>query len=324
MEMTYAAAITETLRRLLREDKRVVLLGEDIGTYGGAFRITKGFLKEFGPERVIETPISEGSVMGVAVGMAMRGMRPVIEIMFMDFITLCMDQILNHGAKFPAMFGMDIPVVVRTPAGGGRGYGPTHSQSLESLLNPIPGIEIVAPATPQDACGLLQSAVASPRITIFVEGKTLYGVKGEVALDAPAVPIGTAAVARPGRDITITAFGRMVPETLRAAGLLAQTGVEAEVIDLRTVKPLDMDTVAASVEKTSRLVTVEEGPLTGGIGAEIAASVFERAFFALDAPIRRVAAADGPVPASPALEKKHLPDAERIAAAVREVLAANG
>lgn len=319
---TFAETITATLRRLLAGDERVFLMGEDIGTYGGAFRVTRGFTAEFGEERIRETPISEGTLVGAAVGAALRGLRPIVEIMFMDFLTLGIDQILNHGAKFPAMFGEQarVPVVIRTPAGGGRGYGPTHSQALESLLMTIPGIEIAVPATPQDACGLLKQAVLSDRITIFVEYKTLYGTRGAVDLDAPAIPFGRARIARAGNDITVTAFGRMVGEALEAADHLAGNGISCEVIDLRTVKPLDIETITASVERTGRLVTVEESPLTGGVGGEIAARVFEQAYFSLDAPVKRVAAADGPVPASLPLEKKHLPSAAAIVRAVTELM----
>jgi len=317
-EMTFAQSIRETLRRILVQDKTVILMGEDIGRYGGAFRITEGFLDEFGPERIIETPISEGSVTGAAVGAAMRGLKPVIEIMFMDFITLCMDQILNHGAKFPDVFGPQakVPVVIRTPSGGGRGYGPTHSQSLESLLMPVPGISIAVPSTPQDASSLLKRAVELPEITIFIEGKTLYSSKGKTDIDAEPLEFGRARIAREGTDATITACGRMIPEALHAADVLCEKDISCEVIDLRTLKPLDIDTIVASVETTGKLVTVEESPLTGGTGSEIASRVFEKAYFALDAPVKRVASIDGPVPASIPLEQKHIPDAQRIAGTV--------
>jgi len=320
MEMTFADAVRETLRILLARDERIFLVGEDIGRYGGAFRITRGFLEEFGPERIIETPISEGSVTGMCIGAALRGMKPILEIMFMDFITLCIDQILNHGAKFPAVFGPQarVPLVIRTPAGGGRGYGPTHSQSLESLLLAIPGIAILAPATPQDACRMLKGAVELDSIAIFVEGKTLYSVRGEVDLDAAPLPPGKARAARTGTDVTVTAYGRMVPAAVEAATILEGEGISCEVIDLRSVKPLDVEAIVASVSKTGKLVTVEESPLTGGTGGEIAGRVFEHAYFSLDAPIKRIAAPDGPVPASVNLERRFIPDAARIAAGIRE------
>ena len=316
--MTYAQSIRETLRNVLTDNSRVILMGEDIGEYGGAFRITEGFIHEFGPDRIIETPISEGSVTGAAVGASLRGLIPIVEIMFMDFITLCLDQILNHGAKFPAMFGpqAEVPVVIRTPAGGGRGYGPTHSQSLESLLLPVPGISIAVPSTPQDASSLLKRSVETPEITIFIEGKTLYSVKGEVDLDLDPIEFGRSRTVRQGNDVTVTAFGRMVPEALKAADVLQEKDISCEVIDLRTLKPLDAESISGSVEKTGRLVTVEESPLTGGTGAEIASRIFEQAYFYLDAPVKRVASADGPVPASIPLEQKHIPDAHRIAQTV--------
>ncbi len=323
MELTFAQSIAETLRKLLQEDDRVFLMGEDIGRYGGAFRLTEGFLDEFGPDRIVETPISEGLIMGAAVGAAMRGLKPVVEIMFMDFITLCIDQILNHGAKFPEMFAgqVTVPVTVRTPSGGGRGYGPTHSQSLESLLAAIPGISIAAPSTPQDACALLKTAVASETLTVFMEGKTLYASTGEVDLDCDPVPFGKGIIVREGNDITVTAYSRMVPEALKAAEFLEkQENISCEIIDLRTVKPLDIDLIAGSVEKTGRLITVEECSLFGGIGGEIASQVFERVYFSLDGPVKRVAALDGPIPASIPAEKRHLPDAEKIAQAAVDLL----
>jgi pyruvate dehydrogenase E1 component beta subunit len=318
MKATFAQSIRETLTHLLREDERVLLIGEDIGRYGGAFRVTKGFLDEFSPDRIIETPISEGSFIGLAIGAALRGMKPIVEIMFMDFISLGIDQILNHGAKFPGMFGKqaEVPVVIRTPAGGGRGYGPSHSQSLESLLLSIPGISIAVPSTPQDACSLLKTAVQTPSITVFVEGKTLYTSEGDVDLDCDPLPFGQARIVKQGSDATITAFGRMVPEALKAAEFLEQKDISCELIDLRTVKPLDVDTIASSVEKTGKLVTVEESPLTGGTGGEIASRMFEQAYFSLDAPVVTVASSDVPVPASLPLEQNHIPNAEKIAQAV--------
>lgn len=322
MQTTFAQAITDTLSELLHKDDSIILMGEDIGSYGGAFRITQGFSNTYGPDRIIETPISEGSVMGMAIGAALRGLKPIVEIMFMDFITLCIDQILNHGTKFPIMFGEQarVPVIIRTPAGGGRGYGPTHSQSLESLLQTIPGISIAVPSCPQDARDLLLHAAQQDTITVFVEGKTLYSSTGEVDCSRPALPFGTANTVRSGDDITITAFGRMVPIALQAADILARSDIHAEIIDLRTVKPIDIDTIAASVETTGHLLTVEEGHAAGGIGSEIAMGIFEKAFFALDAPIKRITAMNGPVPASTRLEKKHLPSAEAIAQAAGELL----
>ena len=318
---------TEALRTALSEelarDPAVFLLGEDIGAYGGAFGVTRGLLDRFGPERVIDTPISESSVVGAAIGAALAGSRPVVEIMFMDFITLAVDQLANQAAKLRYVLGPQArcPVVVRTPAGGGRCYGPTHSQSLEALFLHIPGLRIAVPATPADARGLLKTAIRGDGPVLFVEHKTLYGEKGPVPLEEDAaLPFGVARVAREGADLTIVAWSRMTVEAERAAAELAEEEVAAEVIDLRTLSPLDMDTVAESVRKTHRLLIVEEGTRTGGAGAEIAAQAAEAAFEYLDRPVRRVATPDVPVPASPVLERAALPNAGRIVEAALEMM----
>jgi len=322
-EIFYSKAIRDALGEELARDERVFLLGEDIAGYGGAFRVTRGLAEQFGPERVRNTPISENSVVGVAVGAAMLGLRPVVEIMFMDFITLAIDQLFNHAAKFRFIFGdqVKLPIVIRTPGGGRRGYGPTHSQSLESLFMSMPGIKIAAPSTPCDAKGMLKSAIRDDNPVLFVESKSLYGTRGEVPDDDYVVPLGSAKVLREGSHVTIISYSQMVHECLRAADLLADDGISAEVIDLRTLNPLDMDTLCRSLEKTGRVVLAEEGPRTGGVCAEIGFRLFEKLYYCLDAPIKRVAALDVPVPASPVLEKYVLPDHQDVLLAVKEVMA---
>jgi len=324
-EIFYSQAIRDALREELLRDERVFLLGEDIAGYGGAFRITRGLVEEFGPERIRNTPISENSIVGVGVGAAMLGLRPVIEIMFMDFITLAIDQLFNHAAKFRFMFGEQVrlPMVIRTPGGGRRGYGPTHSQSLETLFISMPGIKIVAPATPHDAKGLLKSAIRDDNPVLFVENKTLYGMRGEVPDGDYTVPIGKASVLREGRDITFISYSQMVHECIKAADALAADGVSAEVVDVRSLNPLDMDTLCESVQKTGRVVIAEEGHRTGGVSAEIGFRLFESLHYYLDAPIKRVAAKDVPVPAAPVLEKYVLPDWTNVLQAAHEILAEN-
>ena len=321
-EIYYSHAITEALAEELRRDERVLLIGEDIAHYGGAFKITQGFLDEFGPERVIDAPISENSFVGVAIGAALTGMRPVVEIMFMDFIALAMDQLVNHAAKFRYMYGeqASVPLVVRCPAGAGRGYGPSHSQSLERWFVATPGLKVAAPATARDAKGMLKAAIRDDNPVIFIESKLLYGRRGEVPEEDYVVPLGAARVVQDGTDVVIVAYSRMVEEALKAARALAESGVSAEVVDLRSLSPLDMDTVTASVEKCGRVVVVEEGHLTGGVGAEVGARIMERCFDFLEAPIRRVAALDVPVPASVVLERAATPDWEDIGRAAVEIV----
>lgn len=321
-QVTYARALQETLREEMRRDPAVFLLGEDIGIYGGAFGVTRGLLDEFGPRRVRCTPISEASVVGLAVGAAMTGMRPVVEIMFMDFLTLAMDQIANHAAKFRYMYGSQVrvPMVIRAPAGGGRCYGATHSQSLEAWFLHVPGIKVFAPASPADASFLLEAAIRDDNPVLFVEHKALYATEGPPREQRAELPVGRAAVRRAGRDVSLIAYSHQVTAALEAAGDLARDGIEAEVVDLRTLVPMDTETILASVRKTGRLVCVEEGTRTGGVGAEIAARVAEEAYEYLDAPIRRVAAPDIPIPFSRPLEEAALPGAGHVIRAVREVL----
>ncbi len=321
-EIFYSHAIREALEEEMARDERVILIGEDIAEYGGAFKITRDMAERFGAERVRNTPISENGFVGVAVGAAMTGLRPVVELMFMDFLTLAMDQLCNHAAKFRYQYGEQctIPLVLRCPAGAGRSYGPTHSQSLERWLVAIPGLLVAAPATAEDAKGMLKSAIRCDDPVVFVESKLLYGQKGAVPEGEYTIPLGEAAVRREGADVTIVAYSRMVDEALRAADALAEHEVGAEVIDLRTLAPLDIETVAASVEATGRAVVVEEGHLTGGVAAEIAARITEQCFDLLEAPPRRVAALDVPVPASRVLEQAATPDWRDIARAAADAL----
>jgi pyruvate dehydrogenase E1 component beta subunit len=302
----------------MARDRSVILMGEDIGVYGGAFGVTRGLLDRFGADRIIDTPISESSFVGMAVGAALAGMRPVVEIMFMDFITLAVDQFVNQAAKLHYVFGEQArcPLVLRTVCGGGRAYGPTHSQSLEAWFVHAPGIKVAAPASPSDAMGLLKTAIRDDNPVLFLEHKRLYGMKMPVSKRGPhPIPFGRAAVPRKGRDLTVVAWSWMTVEAWMAAEMLAAEGIEVELIDMRTLSPLDTRTVTDSVRKTGRLLIVEEGCATAGIAAEIGFRVFEHAYDCLDTPIRRVAAPDVPVPASPVLEKAVLPDRHAIAEA---------
>lgn len=322
-ELRYVEAIREALRQEMRRDPRVFLMGEDIGVYGGAFGVTDGLLEEFGPERVIETPISELAIAGAAVGAALAGMRPVIEIMFMDFITLAMEQIVNQAAKIHFMFGgnASVPIVVRTPAGAGTGAAAQHSQSLEAWFVHTPGLKVVMPSTPYDAKGLLISSIRDNNPVIFIEHKLLYRTKGPVPEEEYTIPLGVAEVKREGRDVTIIATSLMVLRALAAAEKLAQEGIEAEVIDPRTLKPLDVDTIVNSVKKTGRALIVHEAPITCGIGAEILARIVEsEAFYYLQAPIKRLAGRDVPIPYNRELERSVIPQEEDIVNAVRELV----
>ena len=321
-ELTYWQGLQAALRDAMQRDPRVFLMGEDIGAYGGAFGVTRGMLDEFGPQRVRCTPISEATIVGAATGAALTGMRPVVEIMFMDVLTLAMDQLANHAAKFRYMYGPQarVPLVVRTPAGGGRCYGATHSQSLEAWLLHVPGLKVIAPATPADAKGLLAAAIDDDNPVVCVEHKLLYATSGPVADDVEVMLIGRGCVRRTGTDVTLVAYSYYVGVALQAAAALAADGIDAEVIDLRTLVPMDTDLVLASVRKTGRLVCIEEGTRTGGVGAEIAARVAEHAYEYLDAPIRRVAAADTPIPFSPALEPLALPSEDDVVRTVRELV----
>jgi pyruvate dehydrogenase E1 component beta subunit len=321
--ISYSDALREALLEEMERDGRVFVIGEDIARYGGAFGVTRGLVDRFGPQRVINTPISEQGFTGMAVGAALAGSRPVVEIMFMDFITLATDQLVNQAAKLHYVFGdqATCPLVVRTVAGGGRQYGPTHSQSLEAWFVHTPGIKVVAPATPADAKGLLKSAIRDRNPVLFVEHKRLYGRTGAVPSGRmQPVPIGRARRVTEGRDLTLIAWSWMSVEAEEAVGELADRGIGAELIDLRSLNPLDVDTLAASARQTGRVLIVEEGCRTGGVSAEIAFRIFEEAHDYLDAPIGRVAGADVPVPASPVLEKAALPDKAAIVEAAMRLV----
>jgi pyruvate dehydrogenase E1 component beta subunit len=320
-ELTYAQAVREALRQAMLADERVFLLGEDIGVYGGAFGVTDGLLEEFGPLRVRDTPISEAVIAGTAIGAAVTGMRPVAEIQFMDFITLSMEQLVLQAAKMRFMFGgkARVPMVVRAPAGSGTGAAAQHSESLEAWFVHVPGLKVVMPSTPYDVKGLLLASIADNNPVIFVEHKLLYKTKGNVPEEPYVVPIGKSEVKRQGKDVTVIATSIMVARALEAADHLAEEGIEAEVVDPRTLKPFDPEPMVHSVIKTGRALVVHEAPITGGFGAEIAAQLAaSEAFDYLDAPIRRLAGLDVPIPYNRELERRAVPQVEDI---VREARA---
>lgn len=320
--VTYLEAIGEALREEMRRDGRVFLLGEDIGAYGGAFKVTKGFTEEFGEERVVDTVLAEAAIIGAATGAALAGLRPVAEMQFSDFVTNGFNQLVNVTAKYHYRNFIPVPLVVRLPSGGGLRGGPFHSASTEAWFFHTPGLKIVAPATPYDAKGLMKSAIRDPNPVLYFEYKYLYRhVRGEIPGGEYLVPIGEAEVKRPGRDITVVTYGTGVHWSLDAASSLAAEGVEVEVVDLRTLQPLDTGTVLDSVKRTGKLLIVHEDTLTGGIGAEVAALVSARAFEYLDAPVRRLASPDAPVPYAPTLEDDFLPNAGKVADALRSLAA---
>jgi pyruvate/2-oxoglutarate/acetoin dehydrogenase E1 component len=323
-EITYAEAIREGLRQEMQRDEHVFLMGEDIGVYGGAFGVTLGLLDEFGPERVRDAPISEAVIAGAAAGAAMTGMRPIAEIMFMDFTTIAMEQIVNQAAKTRFMFGgkAEVPMVLRTPGGSGTGAAGQHSQSLEAWFAHSPGLKVVMPSTPYDAKGLLVASIRDDNPVIFVEQKLLYRSKGPVPEDLYSVPLSMADVKREGRDLTIVATGVMVSRSLAAAEKLAAEGIEAEVVDPRTLKPYDSATISESVIKTGRVLIVNEGYKTCGFAAEISAMISEGpAFVYLNAPLRRLTGLDIPIPYNRTLEHHTVPQEESIIAAARELMA---
>jgi pyruvate dehydrogenase E1 component beta subunit len=318
-DITYRQAIREALREEMQRDSLVFILGEDVAATGGVFKVTEGLLEEFGPERVIDTPLSESVIVGAAVGASLMGMRPVAEIMFADFATIAMDGLVNHAAKIHYLYGGELsaPLVVRMAYGAGSAWGAQHTQSVESWLANVPGLTIVMPSTPYDAKGLLKAAIRSSNPVVFLEHKLLYSKKGQVPDEEYIVPIGRADVKQSGEDVTIVASGMMVDRALSAARTLAQEGISAEVIDLRSVQPLDEETILASVKKTGRLVTVHEAPVVGGFGAEIAAVVASKALGFLDAPIERVGGAWAPIPLGPVLIDAYVPKEIDIIRAVR-------
>jgi acetoin:2,6-dichlorophenolindophenol oxidoreductase subunit beta len=312
--ITYAQALNDALREEMQTDPRVFLMGEDIGHHGGIFRVTKGLIDEFGGERVRDTPISESGFVGLGIGAAMAGMRPVVELLFMDFALVAADQIINQAAKLRYMAGgtVSLPIVIRGQQGGGRGNGAQHSQSFESWFAQVPGLIVVAPATPADAKGLLKSSMRAGNPVMFIEHKLLYNTKGDVPEGDYTTPIGKAEVKRLGRDITIVSYSRALLFALEAAETLSQRGIEAEVIDLRTIEPLDMDTILESIKGTARLLVVHESHTNCGLGAEIIARVYEQAPHVLVTPARRLGAKHVPIPVAEALENAVLPQPQDI------------
>ncbi|RPI84641.1 MAG: alpha-ketoacid dehydrogenase subunit beta [Chloroflexi bacterium] len=322
-EITYLEAIRQAMWEEMKRDERVFLIGEDIGRYGGAFGVTMGMLDEFGPERIRETPISEPTIIGAAVGAALLGMRPIAEIMFMDFVLLVMDQLANQAAKMRFMFGgkATVPMVVRMPGGSGSGAAAQHSQSLESMLMHIPGLKVVIPSTPYDAKGLLLSAIRDPNPVCFVEHKLLYKTKGLVPEGEYTIPLGQADIKRSGKDITVVTASVMVQKTLRASEKLAQEGIDVEVVDVRTLRPLDIDTILQSVRKTGRLLVVHEACETGGWAGEVIARVAGSPVFDyIDAPIMRLAGKDIPIPYNRILERAAVPQEEDIEHQIRNIV----
>lgn len=323
--ITYLDAISQAMREEMRRDEAVFLLGEDVGTYGGAFKVSAGFLEEFGPERVIDTPMSEAAIIGSAVGAALMGMRPIAEMQYIDFITCGFDQIINMASKMYWRVGMPVPLVIRGPAGGGTKGGPFHSASPESWFFHTPGIKVVVPSTTYDAKGLLKASIRDNNPVLFLEHKLLYRqpeLRMELPDDDYVVPLGKAVVRREGEDMTVLTYGAMVYQCLKAAKVLEEEDdLEVEVVDLRSLTPLDRETIMESVKHTNKVLIVHEDTLTGGIGAELAALLAEELFEYLDGPITRVGAPDTPFPYAPALEAAFLPNAEKIVVAARKLAA---
>ncbi len=322
-ELTYLEAVREAMSQEMRQNEDVFILGEDIGVYGGAFGVTRGMIEEFGPERIRNTPISEAAISGTAVGAALTGMRPILELQFSDFMTIAMDNMVNQAAKIRYMYGGKgkVPMVLRTPAGSGTGAAAQHSQSLEAWMAHVPGLKVVQPSTAYDAKGLLKAAIDEDNPVIFYEHKLCYKTTSDVPEELYSIPLGKADVKREGSDVTIVATAIMVHKALEAAAKLEQQGISAEVIDPRTLVPLDTETIIASVKKTSRLVVVHEAVKRGGFGGEIASSIAEsEAFDYLDAPIMRLGGKAVPIPYNPELEKAAIPGVDDIVAAVKETL----
>jgi len=322
MKLTYREALNQGLREEMRRDDRVFLIGEDVAYYQGAFKVSKGFLEEFGPRRVVDTPITELGFTGLAVGAAMAGLRPVVEVMTFNFAILALDQIVNHAAKIRYMSGgqVSVPLVIRGPGSAAHQLAAQHSQSLEAWFCHVPGLKVVAPATPHDAKGLLKSAVRDDNPVIFLEAQLLYPSQGEIEEGEHTIPIGEADVKRQGTDVTIIAYSKMLLVALDAAERLAQEGIQAEVVDPRTLRPLDIAALAASAKKTGRVVIVEEGWPFAGLGAQIAESLYRRVFDYLDGPIVRVTGRDVPMPYARNLEDAAVPDADRVVDAVHQAL----
>ena len=320
--LTMREAISQALWEEMERDPRVFILGEEVGVWGGTYAVTKGFYDHFGAERVRDTPIAEGVIVGAANGAALAGLRPVAELMTINFAFLAMDQIVNHSAKLGAMFGgqMSVPIVIRAVGGGGRQLGATHSQTPDVVFAHFPGLNVIAPGTPADAKGLLKAAIRSGEPTMFIEHATLYQARGEVPEGDFTEPIGVAKIQRPGRDVTIISYSKMLQVSLKAAEKLSGDGIEAEVVDLRSLRPLDMGPALESFRKTNRAVIAEEGWGSYGIGAEVAARLYEQAFDFVDAPIRRVSQKEVGLPYNRRLEQMALPQEEDVIAAVKAVL----
>jgi len=322
-EITYLEAVREAMTQEMERDERVFLIGEDVGVYGGAFQVSYGMLDKFGPERILDTPITELGIAGAATGAALVGMRPIAEIMFMDFTTLASEQLVNQAAKLRFMFGgkATVPMVLRTPAGSGTGAAEHHSQSLENWFVHVPGLKVVMPSTPYDVKGLLIQSIRDDNPVVFIEHKLLYKTSGPVPEEPYTIPLGSAEVKREGRDLTIVATSIMVRRSLEAAEQLTEEGIEVEVVDPRTLKPLDIDTIAESVIKTGKVLIVHEAARTGGYGGELAAQIAEsEAFGYLDAPIVRLAGRDMPIPYNRNLEYHTVPQVEDIVEKAREVV----
>jgi len=321
-KITMREAISKALWEEMERDSKVFILGEEVGVWGGSYAVTKGFYDHFGPERVRDTPIAEATIVGAAIGAAMTGLRPVAEIMTINFAFSAMDHIVNQAAKLHYMFGgqFTLPLVIRTVGGGGRQLGATHSQSPDAVFAHFPGLKVVAPGTPEDAKGLLKSAIRIDDPVLFIEHATLYQLRGEVPDGDFSTPIGKSKIHRPGRDVTIVTYSKMLETSSKAAEQLAQEGIEVEIVDLRTLRPLDMEPVLESFKKTNRAVIVEEGWRSFGVGSEVAARIYEEAFDYVDAPIQRVAQKEVPLPYNRTLEQMALPQVEDVIRAVKEVL----
>ena len=322
MLTSYRDALNQAMREEMRRDEKVFLIGEEVGYYQGAFKVSKGFVEEFGPKRVLDTPITEAGFTGLAIGAAMAGLHPIVELMTFNFGILAMDQIVNNAAKIRYMSGgqLSVPIVIRGPGSAAHQLGAQHSQSLEAWFAHVPGLIVMAPATPHDAKGLLKSAIRNPNPVIFIEAQLLYGTKGEVSDADYTIPIGRAEVKREGRHVTVVAYSKMLLLALEAAEDLAGQGIDVEVIDPRTLKPLDVGTLVRSVKKTGRVIVVEEGWRFAGMGAQIAESIYSAAFDYLDAPIVRVTGEDVPIPYTCPLEDLAIPDRRRIVDAVKKLL----
>lgn len=324
-EITYAQAINEAMSEEMRREQNLVFMGEDIGVYGGAFGVSRGMYEEFGPERILDTPITELAITGCAAGASMTGVRTIVEIMFSDFITLAMEQLVNQAAKNRFQFGgqASVPMVLRAPGGSGTGASEQHSQSLEAWVAHVPGLKVVIPSTPADAKGLLKASIRDNNPVVFLEQKLLYRTKGPVAEigEDEIIPLGKADVKREGKDATIITYGRMVPRSLKVAEDLAKEGIDVEVIDIRTLVPLDKEALIKSAKKTGKVLIVHEACQTGGFGGELVSVVVDSdAFFYLDAPVKRLGGLDVPIPYNPNLEAQVVPTEEKIAAAIKDLM----